>query len=430
VQENVVANGEMVSMSLPDLTRDSVLSAVREYDAVGREEFLRRYGFRPSKSYFLIWNGHRYDSKAIAGAAHQFAVPDAGALNAADFSGGEATVARVLERLGFNMERPSTEGPALPTMVVGRSYSWDELGQVFQFKPELLGVGGGMIARPALNALLLITHPGGAKSFDYEDRWDGDTLIYTGRGKTGDQQLTAANRDVAENRRRLLVFQAEATRQLRYLGQATCLKTWPARSRGADGNERNVWKFRLGFEGPSPVLKLPNTRKVNAPIRSPRPFSGVEPSEYRLSKGYRPTQEEIMALQEKANRNHFHTLSRLVAALNKASWKHIEEIPAAIDLQATKPDGSGRVIFEVKSLSESNEANQCRAALAQLLEYRFLYGQDADQLCAVFDRPIADRRLAFLEALGIAVVVLEEKGICMCFGQHVRSLSSDEPSPN
>jgi 5-methylcytosine-specific restriction protein A len=312
---------------------------------------------------------------------------------------------------------------ALPPMVVGRSYSWDELGEAFQFKPALLGVGGGMIVRPTLNALLLITHPGGARSFDYQDRWDGNTLIYTGRGKTGDQQLTGANQDVAENRRRLLVFEAEGVRQLRYLGQATCLEKWPARSPDADGNEHNVWKFRLGFEKPTPP-PLPNVRKTNPPIRSGRPFSGVAPSTYQgKSNGYRATYEEIMALQEKANRNHFHILSRLVAALNNASWTNVEEIPAAIDLQATKPDGSGRVIFEVKSLSDSNEADQCRAALAQLLEYRFLYGQDTDQLCAVFDRPIVDRRLAFLEALGIAVVVLDEKGIGMCFGQHVRSLS-------
>ena len=44
-------------MSLPDLTHESVLNAVREYDAVGREEFLRQYGFRPSRNYFLTWNG-------------------------------------------------------------------------------------------------------------------------------------------------------------------------------------------------------------------------------------------------------------------------------------------------------------------------------------------------------------------------------------
>jgi hypothetical protein len=108
-------------MSLHDLTHDSVLNAVREYDAVGREEFLRRYGFGPSKNYFLARNGHRYDSKAIAGVAHKFAVPGAGILKASEFSGGEATVARVLERLGFNIELRSPEISALPQMVVGRS---------------------------------------------------------------------------------------------------------------------------------------------------------------------------------------------------------------------------------------------------------------------------------------------------------------------
>jgi hypothetical protein len=44
-----------------------------------------------------------------------------------------------------------------------------------------------MIPRPDLNALLLITHPGGGKSFDYDDYWDGADLMYTGRGKKGDQ---------------------------------------------------------------------------------------------------------------------------------------------------------------------------------------------------------------------------------------------------
>jgi hypothetical protein len=112
----------------------------------------------------------------------------------------------------------------------------------------------------------------------------------------------------------------------------------------------------------------------------------------------------------------------LAAALEKAEWAAVEEIPAAIDLQARMPDGSDRVIFEVKSLSGSNEAHQCRAALAQLLEYRFLFGNDSDHLSAVFDRPIAHRRLAFLEALGVSVVMMDEQGRGMCLGQRARSL--------
>src|SRR5262249_21254342 len=44
-----------------------------------------------------------YDSKAILGVAHGFAVPDEGPLRASDFSGGEATVKRRLEDLGFEV---------------------------------------------------------------------------------------------------------------------------------------------------------------------------------------------------------------------------------------------------------------------------------------------------------------------------------------
>src|SRR4030095_5869826 len=96
-------------MSLANLTYSSVLNAVREYDDMGQEEFLRRYGFRPSRDYLLSFNGRRYDSKAIAGVAHKFAVPGARALKASEFSGGEEATVRVLGRLGFSIERPSAD---------------------------------------------------------------------------------------------------------------------------------------------------------------------------------------------------------------------------------------------------------------------------------------------------------------------------------
>ena len=62
---------------------------------------------------------------------------------------------------------------------VGRTYSWAELGAVFDFKPNYLSAAGGMIPRPSHGVLILITHPEGGKSFDYEDYWEGADLIYT-----------------------------------------------------------------------------------------------------------------------------------------------------------------------------------------------------------------------------------------------------------
>src|SRR5262245_15423099 len=178
-------------MPLADLTRDAVLAAVQEHDALGREAFLRQYGFHPAREYSLIVDGRQYDSKAIAGVAHKYARPDVGPLRAGEFSGGEATVRRALERLGFVVRRTVAVAENLANLRVGQIYSWDELSTVFDFKPSLFQVGGGMLSRPELNALLLITHPGGARSFDYEDRWDGETLIYTGAVKVATKSCRA-----------------------------------------------------------------------------------------------------------------------------------------------------------------------------------------------------------------------------------------------
>lgn len=60
-----------------------------------------------------------YDSKAIVGAAFGYQFPDRGPLDAAAFSGGEATVKRKLEELGFEVvvvrKATFTEDEAPPT---------------------------------------------------------------------------------------------------------------------------------------------------------------------------------------------------------------------------------------------------------------------------------------------------------------------------
>jgi len=96
-------------MSLTELnSRDAVLAALREFDDRGRERFLSTYGFGPARSYFLEYEGSRYDSKAVVGVAHGIQHPHLGPLRASDFSGGEATVKKVLEGLGFRVLRLAT----------------------------------------------------------------------------------------------------------------------------------------------------------------------------------------------------------------------------------------------------------------------------------------------------------------------------------
>lgn len=91
-------------MSLSGLTdKEAVLRAIEEFDALGRGAFLARYGFGQARSYFLLYRGARYDSKAIAGVAHGYQHPTIGPLKSGDFSGGENTVAKRLRDLGFEI---------------------------------------------------------------------------------------------------------------------------------------------------------------------------------------------------------------------------------------------------------------------------------------------------------------------------------------
>lgn len=92
-------------MALSDITRDAVLAAMSEYDRLGQDEFLATYGFQGARAYRLIHNGTPYDSKAIVGVAHGYLPGDRRPLRADEFSGGEATVGRLLRRLGFTVER-------------------------------------------------------------------------------------------------------------------------------------------------------------------------------------------------------------------------------------------------------------------------------------------------------------------------------------
>lgn len=89
----------------------AVRSAMAEFDRLGRDTFLKKYGYGPSHRYFLRHDGKDYDSKAIVGAAYGHQFPARGPMLSSEFSGGDRTVRRKLEELGFNLlVLPPSEG--------------------------------------------------------------------------------------------------------------------------------------------------------------------------------------------------------------------------------------------------------------------------------------------------------------------------------
>jgi hypothetical protein len=85
------------------VTRNDVVRAIREYDRLGPEKFFSEHGFGPTTTYDLVMNGRRYPPKAVLGAAYEFAMGRR--LDSGDFEGGKTGAVRVLEKLGFSVEK-------------------------------------------------------------------------------------------------------------------------------------------------------------------------------------------------------------------------------------------------------------------------------------------------------------------------------------
>ncbi|GHG23331.1 MULTISPECIES: YDG/SRA domain-containing protein [Amycolatopsis] len=166
-------------MSLTDVHQEHVLKAIEEFDDLGREAFLGRYGSAAASRYVVVYRGKLYDSDALARSAHGFALahsPRPPALTDAS-----RDVAAYLAKLGFFF-REALGKPASNARVYGEVAGCPE-GTTFASRAEVAASG----VHRALQAGITGTGARGAESIvssgGYEDDDDrGDELIYTGHG--------------------------------------------------------------------------------------------------------------------------------------------------------------------------------------------------------------------------------------------------------
>jgi 5-methylcytosine-specific restriction enzyme A len=234
-------------MKLTDLTDPAAVDqALQEFDALGTEAFLKKYGFGAARSYFLVRNGKHYDSKAIAGAAMGFQYPNAGPLHPKQFSGGAATVATQLRALGYTVERikdlPTWAGRTPADLRREDRLKNDDLLAVFK-----CGTSGGMRRSRATNALLIVSDPTKRK---YLDAWHDDVLHYCGMGLRGPQSLTKGqNKTLAESRTNgvtVHLFEVHVEKIYTYVGQVRLVGSpYASQQADEDGQMRRVWIFPI-----------------------------------------------------------------------------------------------------------------------------------------------------------------------------------------
>ncbi|QLI80861.1 HNH endonuclease [Chitinibacter fontanus] len=195
---------------------DAVRAAIAECDQLGRDEFLKKYGYKNSRLYPLEYQGNIYDSKAIAGVAYGY--EHGTPLKASEFNGGVATVIPALARLGFNVMEANNPSIAL---VKGTTY----------FRKDLLAKYGGQLqcgiwTPKEFPVVLLFTGDNG-KNYGYRDGWTEDgVFLYTGEGQTGDMTFTNGNLAIREHRNNgkdLLLFEDLGKgKGVRYIGLFEC----------------------------------------------------------------------------------------------------------------------------------------------------------------------------------------------------------------
>lgn len=166
-------------MAITDITRQAVEKAIDKYDQMGQDAFLSHYGFERARLYVLVHDGKRYDSKAIIGAAHGF-LPGEHPLAAGEFSGGEATVGRLLRRLGFTVQvgEALTADRLVRLLSKLQVYRKDGLPALYQPITLLWAFGRAFDDRPRL-ASWAQTRQQVSDLFDrYGRAWEGDRVYY------------------------------------------------------------------------------------------------------------------------------------------------------------------------------------------------------------------------------------------------------------
>jgi len=172
-------------MGIGDIqNRKHVLDAIAEYDRLGRDRFLEKYGFGPSRSYWLVHNRKQYDSKAVIGAAHGYARPDLGPMSADEFSGGEATVRRKLESLGFQVETRAaarTTPPHADSRPTDFLLTWKESGWPYEELREMVTSSKRMVPSRQPGASFHIEWPSPARGLALEARSGAQGNLRSGR---------------------------------------------------------------------------------------------------------------------------------------------------------------------------------------------------------------------------------------------------------
>ena len=136
-------------MGLSDIqSPDGVLKAIDECRSIGEPAFLEKYEFADTYDYVIDFEGGEYPAKAILGAAHGYANPEAGPLPHGEFNGGVQTNSK-LQSLGFTVKARAGATRAKGAPLMDEQRTW-----IFQGNPKRYDVRAALEELPTITWLV------------------------------------------------------------------------------------------------------------------------------------------------------------------------------------------------------------------------------------------------------------------------------------
>ena len=243
---------------------------------------------------------------------------------------------------------------------VGKLYTNDQI----RFTLSLENLGG---IRPAvdekrnLRHLAVITTAESARrrasENPYQDRIEGDVLLYTAEGREGDQRLTGKNKRLIEQYHAptpFYGFMNMGRQTYRFLGLLELLRHYQEAQADSLGSLRKVWLFEFRIHEEPPVVPVDLAPEISATIisqsRQQNPLSELEREVLDLDTEEQPELEasnvQSEVLRSQLLRIHPHRFEHLIGDLMLKN--------GFVDVSVTSASGDGGIDLNAH-VDESND---------------------------------------------------------------------------
>ena len=352
------------------LTADAVLRAIARFDELGREAFLKQYGFREARQYFLLHEGKRYDSKAIIGAAFEFLPERSPPLRPADFSGGEATVQQVLERLGFALEVEAQSDKRTGPAREPRRWALVVVPGVYDIERAIVSVSHDLWTTRGKDL-----------------RRSDQVLLWRARGKDGQRGVVAFGvvetdpEDLSDHDNPFWLTPPEATKaprvSVRYV-VPDGLPLWmrdhgPVLERLAVARARGGTVFSVADDDWNAVVALAGGWPAEGKPRVSRPVGQPYVGDGTATKAAPRDPFEVDPDRvDRGNLAHAQTVHALATYLAEQKLRALVPTPGIPEYDLAWEEDGVLWVAEVKSTTAANEEKQLRLGLGQVLRYHHL----------------------------------------------------------